>query len=116
MADRAATPAAAILTVLEEERAAILGGAFTEIARLSARKAPLLEGLAGAGLALSELQRIGTAVSRNQALLAAALDGMRSVTARMADLRRLRDGFETYGPGGARAHVGAPRPAFERKA
>ncbi len=102
--------------LLEEERAAILSGAFLEISRVSAAKERLLEKLTEVPVPLADLRRIAAEVSRNQSLLSAAIDGVRAVADRMGALRRARDGFETYGPGGDRARVGAGRPTFERKA
>ena len=102
--------------LLAEERAAILAGSFDDVTRIAERKQALIEGLSTAAPPAADLRHIASEISRNQTLLAAAIDGIRSVVERLAELRRARDGFDSYGPKGVRTKVGGRPPAFERKA
>ena len=53
---------------------------------------------------------------RNQALLANAMQGIRAVETRLAELRRLRAGLETYDRDGRRSRVPAQRsPRVEKR-
>lgn len=106
---------ATLAALLEDERAAILSGTFDEVTRLSTQKESLLEKVGRQSATLPELRGIAASVSRNQTLLASAIDGVRAVSARLGDLRRARDGFETYGPAGDRSRVGTAKPAFQSK-
>lgn len=102
--------------LLERERVAILSGAFGDLAVLAKDKERLLSDLPNQELGARQLRFISAAVSRNQTLLAAAIEGVRSVTDRLEELRVSRKGFNAYDPKGARSHVGAAQSAFERKA
>lgn len=50
----------------------------------------------------AELIRLQEKVERNQALLNSAAEGIRAVASRMAELRRVRQEFSTYGADGQR--------------
>ncbi len=101
-------------SLLEEERRAILSGAWADLDRLAARKAAGLAVLeSGDALALAPLAR---GLARNQALLAAALDGLREAGHRRAALLASRAGLVTYDARGARAEHATAPPRLERKA
>lgn len=102
--------------LLELERAAILTGAFADLTELAPEKERLLLALPEQDLAARQLRRISAAVSRNQTLLAAAIDGVRDVNARIDVLRRSREGFDAYDHTGGRSRVGPAQIDFERKA
>lgn len=102
--------------LLEKERAAILSGAFDDLTRLAPEKERLLLALPEQDVGTGQLRRISAAVSRNQTLLAAAIEGVRNVTSRLDLVRRSRDGFDAYDQSGGRSRVGAARSGFERKA
>lgn len=102
--------------LLERERQAILAGMFDELTGLAPEKERLLSSLVEQSIEPSQLRLISAAVSRNQTLLAAAIDGVRAVSERIDTLRRSRQGFESYGPSGGRMHVGTAQVGFEHKA
>lgn len=102
--------------LLERERQAILAGMFDELTKIGPEKERLLTMLPNQSVEPNQLRHISAAVSRNQTLLAAAIDGVRAVADRIDALRRSRRGFESYDPSGGRMHVGAAKMEFERKA
>ena len=101
--------------LLERERDAILSGLFDELPKLAPEKERLLTALPNQSIAPHQLRSISAAVSRNQTLLAAAIDGVRAVAERIDTLRQSRKGFESYGPSGGRVHVGHAQSGFEHK-
>jgi hypothetical protein len=102
--------------LLEKERSAIVSGAFEDLTLLAPEKERLLLTLTTQDVGVRHLRMISAAVSRNQTLLAAAIEGVKTVAERIEVLRKARDGFETYDRSGERSHVGTPRTGFERKA
>ena len=83
--------------LLDQERQALMDGDLEHLGRLLAHK----EDLIGKINLLDTLERSRLAdvhekVARNQALLNSAMEGIRAVASRMADLRRVRHGLETY--------------------
>ncbi|MBT8155771.1 flagellar biosynthesis protein FlgN [Epibacterium ulvae] len=87
--------------ILEQEREALVLGHLTKLEALLERKGVLIEGLN----ALNELERealesVHNKVSRNQALLDSAMQGIRAVAARMQELRRVRSGLDVYDQAG----------------
>ena len=89
--------------VLDLERNALIEG---DLDRLN-HTAPEKEKLIGAINELEvfdsdELIRLQKKVARNQALLNSAAEGIRAVADRMAELRRVRQEFSTYGADGQR--------------
>lgn len=96
--------AAAVL--LDRERAALLAGDLVAVAAIAHDKEALVSWLvpdAAADPALLETLRAKAA--RNQALLDAALHGIRRVSDRLAAYRRVRHAMETYGPNGRKATI-----------
>lgn len=105
-----------ILDLLDDERAAILAGAFDRLDRMAARKEALFTRLAEEAVPPSRLARIARSVGRNQRLLAASLAGLREAGARLKVLRSVRDSFSSYDARGTLAVLPQVPPAFERKA
>lgn len=107
----------ALDSLLEEERAALIAGELDRIAQIADRKATLVASLAGAGadgVALVPLQR---KMTRNQVLLDGALDGIRTVAARLSAIRDTGGTLETYDRNGRRQTWSAPRrDGVERRA
>lgn len=97
MSDAAQDAIDALDDVLDDERAALLVGNLDDVARLHARKERLIAKLVDLDVQ-SEAQFIplNQKVERNQALLNAALDGIRSVSRRLATIRRVRQSLDTY--------------------
>lgn len=110
----AADPAAELQALLAEERRLILSGEWAALAPLAARKeASLLALRSGPAAGLRPLARD---LARNQALLAAALEGLREAGHRRAALAAARARIVTYDARGARAELPVAQPRFERKA
>ena len=100
----------ALEALLAEERAALRQGAFDTLQELGARKERLIAeiGASGGGGSAARVTRLKRAAQRNEALCAAAVDGMRLAMARLSDLARLDAGASTYDAAGRR---GAPHPS-----
>lgn len=96
--------------LLDRERAALLAGDLEEIGRLFELKEALANRFVAAGEAdpgiYGEVQQ---KVERNQALLTSAMEGIRVVSDRIGELRRVKQGFETYDRDGTRKKVGVAR-------
>lgn len=95
-------------TLLDQERAALLDGNLEAIAALAPRKEALIDQLNTQApqprKIMSELQG---KVMRNQELLDGALEGIRTVAARMAAVQRIRRNLETYDKSGRKSEVPA---------
>ncbi|MCV3269901.1 flagellar protein FlgN [Roseobacter sinensis] len=92
--------------LLEAERAALLAGDLDEVGRLLERKEGLIERFATLDDADRDaLAGLQTKLKRNQALLDQALEGIRSVSRRLAALRRVRSSLETYDDKGERRSI-----------
>lgn len=92
--------------LLDQERSALLSGDLDSIARLHARKQTLIEALNLSKKAdAQDLRILQDKAATNQALLNSALDGIRSVTRRLATVHRVRQSLEFYGEDGNRSAV-----------
>lgn len=109
---------AALGSLLEEERKALLSGDFERVAILLPAKETLIEEVSREGSAEpSSLRSLSDKVTHNQRLLTGAADGIRTVTERLTALRRVRDSLETYGADGKRRNIGTDSPrSVERRA
>lgn len=105
--------AEALLALLEEERRLLLAADWDALEGLWPRKAAALGGLAGATPA--EGARLAEGLARNQALLAAAVEGVREALRRRAALREARQ-LVTYDATGARIPREGHPPRLERRA
>lgn len=104
--------------LLDRERAALLTGDLDQFARIVALKETLIRQInnleAGERVDVAEVR---SKLTRNQALLNGALEGIRAVADRMADLRRVRQGLETYDKSGRKTrHVTLSVGQVERRA
>lgn len=89
--------------VLDLERTALVEGDLDRLTRMVPEKEKLIGAINGLQVLDSEeLIRVQQKVERNQALLNSAAEGIRAVAARMAELRRIRQEFSTYGADGQR--------------
>jgi hypothetical protein len=82
--------------LLDEERAALLSGDLGRIGAGVAEKERLIDALNAAEGRQQDLSALQAKVVRNQGLLDGALEGIRSVAARMASYRQIRKSMETY--------------------
>lgn len=101
---------AALADCLERERAALLDGDFGTLERIEPEKAALLASVTGPWP-----EPIATATRRNQALLAAAAEGIKAGAMRLAELRQVSAGYVTYSADGRRA-AGASTHVVTRRA
>lgn len=109
-----AEPHDELADLLKEERALILLGAWADLQALAPHKERCLRALDGGGP--ERLEPLAAGLARNQALLRAALDGLRDATRRRAALASARKGLVTYNASGTRAELPTAPPRFERKA
>ncbi|WP_299968591.1 flagellar biosynthesis protein FlgN [uncultured Roseobacter sp.] len=92
--------------LLDAERAAVLNGDLDEVGRLLARKESLIADLDTQQDADRQaLEAMNQKIRRNQLLLEQAMEGIRSVTDRLATLRRVSRSLETYDENGERKTV-----------
>ena len=99
---------ARISALLEEERRCLLSGDLAGLEALAAEKRALAGTLGGAPDRRTadpgrDIARLGAAAQRNQRLLEAAAEGLRSAMRRVTELHNLHRGRGTYGAGGLRA-------------
>lgn len=82
--------------LLDEERAALLGGDLGRIGACVAEKERLIDALNVAQDLRHDLGALQAKLVRNQGLLDGALQGIRSVAARMVTYRQIRKSMDTY--------------------
>ena len=104
--------------LLEAERAALLSGDLIKLTEMLPIKEALMNALSEENHAnLPALVQLDGKVRRNQLLLDGALEGIRDVTRRMAELRRLRGSLETYDSDGKKRNIDvATDHSVERRA
>jgi len=89
--------------ILEEEREALTQGELHKLEALLARKEELFDKLNRiSDLEQDALNDVHGKVTRNQALLGSAMQGIKAVATRMAELRKVRKGLEVYNRSGQR--------------
>ncbi|WP_170571691.1 flagellar export chaperone FlgN [Ruegeria atlantica] len=90
--------------VLDLERLALVDGDLDRLNHMVPEKEKLIGAINELQVFEStELVRLQKKVERNQALLNSAAEGIRAVASRMAELRRVRQEFSTYGADGQRS-------------
>lgn len=104
--------------VLDVERTALLGADYGMLERIGREKETLVLQLPRTPATLTtpaaptaQADRILARMRHNQALIAAALSGLRGTGTLAAGA-----GFLAYGEDGSRASIGGKRPGFERRA
>ena len=104
--------------VLDLERHALVEGDLDRLTHTAPEKEKLIGALNDMQVFDSdELIRLQKKVARNQALLNSAADGIRAVAARMAEMRRVRQEFSTYGADGQRnGYIVRHRAKLEKRA
>ncbi len=89
--------------LLDSERQALVSGNLDELSQLHDRKEQLISALNALDrLEADALVGVREKMSRNQALLSSAMEGIRAVADRMAELRRVRQNLSTYDRDGKR--------------
>lgn len=93
-------------SLLDAEREALLKGDLKALEDLLVPKEALIAAMNEAPQTdLDEMQQLDTKVRRNQLLMDSALEGIRAVAARMAQLREVEGALETYGADGKRRDI-----------
>ena len=89
---------------LELERDALKNGKLDKLEAILAKKEELIDELNAQGdLEHETLNDVHEKVGRNQDLLKSAMLGIKAVSARMQELRKVRQGLKVYNPRGQRA-------------
>lgn len=93
-------------SLLDAERAALLGGNLQEVTDLLEPKEALIIRMnETVQTDLEAMQALDDKVKRNQLLLGGALEGIKTVADRMEALRRVRNSLETYGADGKKHDI-----------
>ncbi len=107
----------ALEDLLDKERAAILDGALMDMGRIAREKEMLLGHHDLTAPDRKTLDRLRRKADRNQQLLAAAIRGVRTVTARLNTLRNGPGEMNTYDRTGQRSTLGGkPKGALQHRA
>lgn len=92
--------------LLDSERRALVSGNLDDLSRLHDRKESLISSLNALDrLEANALSNVREKMSRNQTLLSNAMEGIRAVADRMAELRRVRQNLSTYDRDGKRHQI-----------
>lgn len=104
--------------LLEEERRTLLCGKLKDLQDIARRKEELAAQLEAAFPPDNEgLREIRENMARNQRLMACAMEGIRAVSNRLEELRRVCNGLVTYGRDGKRENAATIlRPKLEKRA
>jgi flagellar biosynthesis/type III secretory pathway chaperone len=90
-------------TLLDRERRALIDGDLDMLGRMLAQKQDLISDINRMDtLERDRLVHVHEKITRNQELLNSSMEGIQAVAKRMADLRRVRQGLETYDRKGRR--------------
>ncbi|APG48711.1 flagellar export chaperone FlgN [Phaeobacter porticola] len=105
-------------TLLDAERAALVKGNLQELEPLLAKKEEIITTLnMTSDLEREALEHVQGKVSRNQVLLDSAMEGIRAVAARMAELRQVRKGLDVYDQSGRKTRFTTRNtPSLEKRA
>ena len=96
----------ALNTLLDDERDALLKGDMDLLAEMLPKKEALIGRLNASPLPnQTSVQQLGGKVRRNQVLLDSALDGLRAAVSRVAVLREMQSGMDTYGADGQKRQI-----------
>jgi hypothetical protein len=104
--------------LLDAERLALLEGNLDQVTKLLDSKEALFEKVgAEAQSDAPALQALDDKVKRNQLLLNGALEGIRTVTERIAALRKVQTSLDTYDAKGRKKEIQLkPASSVERRA
>lgn len=104
--------------VLELERAALLKGDVDKINRLADRKEDLMSKIGALqDVPESLLTPLKAKLHRNRDLIEHALEGIRAAADRMNDMKRARDGLQTYDRNGKLSDLPSPaKRSVEKRA
>ncbi|NDW54576.1 hypothetical protein [Aliiroseovarius sp. PrR006] len=106
----------ALLTLLEDERQMILKGDLRDLPSLTEAKAEALSQLGQSAVTQPQLARLQALAARNQSLLSAAANGIRSARQRLDAIRNRDQGVKTYTRTGAAQVLSREASNFEKRA
>lgn len=111
-------PITELSTLLDAERVALLDGDLDRVADLLETKEVLFDKVgAEKPKDIAALQTLDDKIRRNQLLLDGALQGIKAVAERMAELRKVHTSLETYGADGRKKQIALkPQSTVERRA
>lgn len=104
-----------LLSVMESERAVLLGGPLDDLAKISAKRDQLLESLVNGGpvsqrILGARLADVKAMAKRNGALLKAAMEGMKDARKEIENMAESLNEMDTYTPDGAKMVVAQTPP------
>ena len=104
--------------LLDQERLALIDGDLEMLGRMLEQKQGLIDNINDLDtLERKHLSDVHDKVTRNQELLNSAMEGIRAVANRMADLRKVRQGLETYDQSGRKTRFETQtQPSVEKRA
>ncbi|MCA8883269.1 MAG: flagellar biosynthesis protein FlgN [Rhodobacteraceae bacterium] len=95
-----------LTALLDREYDLAVNGDFEGLSRLLQEKeAAIAQMPQMVGITRDTAQQLASKADRNQRILRATADGIRDVTRRLAELRRLQDGFDSYSADGQRRNA-----------
>ncbi len=109
-------PRADMLTLLAQERDAILHGQYDRLASIAADMTDCATRLQAQSADPTALIAIKKHMERNQNLIGAALGGIAAAQERVNAMQSVRDGLKTYDPSGKIDTVTTARSKLEKKA
>lgn len=107
---------AALERLLKDEREMILAGRLDELQEIAPRKADALSQLPDWQLPADKLAALAAQVNRNQALLDAAIRGMKAARLRIESVIGAAGTLSTYDRSGQKSDLGKARNALTKKA
>ncbi len=105
-----------IETILQAERAALRAGSFDALEKIAPIKASIVPHLMSGKLATGHLTRLRHIAARNEAMLAASMEGVRAAATRLAQIREALEPLNTYSQDGERQKLGRGKAKVERRA
>ena len=115
--DRFATLIEKLDALLDREHAALMTGALEQLDPITQQKTALIDEMGTLeGPERESLAPLRQKAERNQVLFDSAMEGVRAVANRMADLRSVRSGLATYDSHGRRAeNISDTRSSVEKR-
>lgn len=107
---------AALLSLLDLERTALCGSDYSVLDDLADRKKQLIAAMAESEPHPKDVEKIRKKLSENQALLSAAIAGVKSARDRITELQKVRSGLGVYDQTGQIAQSLPASPEMEKKA
>ena len=105
-----------LLTILRDERAAILGARYAALGPLGEAKEHLLTQLSKTSSTRAQQLLIKAKLDENQGLLSSAIEGIGAARLRLEALHEVQRGQGFYDATGARAAVASQQVGVEKKA